>query len=693
MPGLPGTRGLYDEEVLGLRRFLGVLLAFCMQPVAQTLSPPAGIRQSRLGTVSILPGGRIIAPFGEQHVTGAHPIALALSPSGKVLVTINRGASRPSLTVMQREKTWEVRQLPGADLPGVTGGLAFSGEHSVFVSEGNTGRVSLIDLDTEERRRSLDPGPESITGDLVLDASRSILYVADLVHSRIAVMDIRSRQAVASIELEGVPMALALSPDHRRLYVSVAQNLLRHGGTAAVCAVDVTEPRSPRMEATIPQHDAPAGILAAADRVFISDAAHDSITVIDSRTTQIVKQIAIRIPGLEALRGILPQGMALDEASGWLLVAESGINAIGIIDTRSWKVLGHIPAGWSPTRISVRGGMAYVANEKGPGGGPNTRGSPPVVGSVSMFAVPQFNELPVQSRFVLDAAGLVPRPGAPQPLPHAIRHVVLIVNEGRTFDEILGDVPRAGNGSVMAAPQLARFGRDGYAGGQRQRLSLHHVNVTPNYHAIAQQWTFSDNFYAATDRLSDWSNLARHGVSFYQFAEPPGRKMSDTERARRAIAEIDAKYAKGGVEMAGLIVIRLANERMAEPDPESGFPYAESYVADNDFALGRLVEYFSGSRWWDRMALLVTEASAGGVDHIDAHRTPLLCAGPWARKNSVSHTNTGFAGLRKTIYGLLGAPAASLSDAAAADLSECFAKTPDTAGYRAIAPDPRLYRP
>src|SRR5690349_15167907 len=112
-----------------------------------------------------------------------------------------------------------------------------------------------------------------------------------------------------------------------------------------------------------------------------------------------------------------------------------------------------------------------------------------------MFLLPAPAALPAQSRFVLEAAGFVPRPAAPPPLPQNIRHVVLIVKEGRSFDEVLGDLPE----SPAGAPPLARFGRDGYVDGQRQRLSLHHLNVTPNHHAIAQRWTFSDNFYADAD--------------------------------------------------------------------------------------------------------------------------------------------------------------------------------------------------
>jgi hypothetical protein len=117
-------------------------------------------------------------------------------------------------------------------------------------------------------------------------------------------------------------------------------------------------------------------------------------------------------------------------------------------------------------------------------------------------------------------------------------------------------------------------------------------------------------------------------------------------------------------------------------------------VADNDLALGRILEYLSGTKWWKEMAVFVTEDDPqGGVDHVDAHRTVLLGAGPWFKRNYVSHTNTSFPGLLKTIFRLLGLPPLNLFDASAADLSDCFAKTPDLTGYRAKEVDKRLFDP
>jgi hypothetical protein len=110
--------------------------------------------------------------------------------------------------------------------------------------------------------------------------------------------------------------------------------------------------------------------------------------------------------------------------------------------------------------------------------------------------------------------------------------------------------------------------------------------------------------------------------------------------------------------------------------------------------LGRLLEYLSGTPWWRDMAVFVTEDdAAGGVDHIDAHRTLLLCAGPWAKPGYISHRNVSFPGLLKTILRLLRVPPLNLFDAAASDLSDCFAAKPSDGRFRTIAPDKRIYDP
>jgi hypothetical protein len=115
-------------------------------------------------------------------------------------------------------------------------------------------------------------------------------------------------------------------------------------------------------------------------------------------------------------------------------------------------------------------------------------------------------------------------------------------------------------------------------------------------------------------------------------------------------------------------------------------------MEDNDLALGRIVAYLSHSPWWKDMAVFVTEDDAqGGLDHVDAHRTVFLAAGPYIKKNYVTHTNSSFPGLLKTIFWLLRIPPLNLMDASAASLADAFTSEPDLAPYEAQIPDLRIF--
>src|SRR5262249_52229875 len=218
----------------------------------------------------------------------------------------------------------------------------------------------------------------------------------------------------------------------------------------------------------------PSGVVAGGGRVYVSNAHNDSVTVINEQSNQVEREIPIRIPGLEKLRGVLPIGLALHASSGWLLVAEAGINAIGVIDTVSGRVLGHMPVGWFPSRVAVAEDTVYVTNARGIGSGPNQVASPFEAqsflgtfrrGSVSIFPLPGAEDLDRHTRVVMDANGFMRRPEPDSSLPRAIKYVVLIVKENRTFDEVLGDITKTPGGPVVASPALARFGRDGHIDG------------------------------------------------------------------------------------------------------------------------------------------------------------------------------------------------------------------------------------
>jgi YVTN family beta-propeller protein len=836
--------------------------------MAADYRPPAGNRPAmrRPGAVSVLPGGRAIAPLGRQVQTGPGPFGLAMNPQGNYIVTANGGPRRYSITVV--EQTKQGLRVKSLDADGgdagddddawrsVFQGLAFHNDRELFASEGNTGRVRLVDVRNGRTRAVIDlnsgAARDSYSGDIAHDRERNILYVLDQANFRVVVLDADGRRQISEVKVGRLPFAAALSPDGRRLWVAnigmfeykpipgadpkragetglefpafgfpskEAEDGARRrtaGGAEvdvpglgganvaeanSVAVVNVENPQQPEVERFIRTGrpfgagaqggSSPSGVTVAAGRVWVSNGHNDSITVINAATLQVEREIGLRIPGLETLRGILPVGSHYDESTGWLLVAEAGINAIGVIDAKTFTVIGHIPAAWFPTRVRVRNGVVYVASAKGHGTGPNAGRFGPERhsfqgeirrGSLSIFPLPAPDELPVLTRRVFEANGFLQQPG-PAPLPEGIEHVVVIVKENRTFDEVFGDIQEAANGKVAGLIPLARFGMRGMAAQRgdalKQRLSLRDLPITPNHHEMARRFAFSDNFYADSEVSVDghhwivgsypnawtestlmaatggqkdfrlptaapgrllfaesnssvhpeelleagalWHHLERHQISFRNFGEgfelagteegegtkPTGTRVltnvpmpdplyrntsrnypgyntniPDQYRATQFISEIKQLYETPGRPLPRFLFIHLPNDHLDKPRPEDGYPYEASFMADNDYALGRIVEYLSHTKWWPKMAIFVTEDDAqGGVDHIDSHRTMLLVVSPYAKQNYVSHVNSSFPGILKTAFRLLGLPPLNLFDAAAADLADCFTDQPDLTPY------------
>lgn len=700
-------------------------------------------------------------------------------------------------------------------------------------------------------RLNADGFKDSFSGDLAYDTERGLLYVVDQANFRLVILDTKKKRTVASLRVGYMPFAVALSPDGKRAYVThvgmfeykplpgadpknpirtglpfpaygfpsaEARNGVRRMSASgemidvpplgdpnavesnSVAFVNVENPAAPKIEDYIRTGlpfgekslggSSPCGVLATGDRVYVSNAHNDTITEIEASTRKVLREIQIRIPGLESVRGVMPIGMAYHASSGWLLVAESGINAVGVIDTKKGEVIGHLPAAWFPSRVTIDRDNVYVANAKGHGTGPNAAREGHTTrtfqgdmrrGTLTIFPVPDRSELARHTQKVYANNGFLPSKAKLGTLPEEIQHVVIIVKENRTYDEVLGDIASASNGQANGVWDLARFGAaagvvEGRTRGTelKSRLSLRGVNITPNHHEIARRWAFSDNFYADSEMSVDghhwlvgsypnpwvettimaggknkdfrmpttapgrlrnigsnssvhpddqleagtlWHHLERHNIPFRNYGEGfelasvdegPGLKptgarffinvpmpdplfrntardypqyntnIPDQYRATQFIADVDKLFVKGGQAFPRLVFIHLPNDHMARPRPDDGYPHQASYVADNDYALGRILEYLSRSPWWKNMAVFITEDDAqGGVDHIDSHRTVMMVASPYAKRNYVSHVNSSFPGMLKTVFRLLGIPALNLFDASAADLADCFTSQPD----------------
>jgi hypothetical protein len=169
--------------------------------------------------------------------------------------------------------------------------------------------------------------------------------------------------------------------------------------------------------------------------------------------------------------------------------------------------------------------------------------------------------------------------------------------------------------------------------------------------------------------------------------------VSDQYRASQLLLDVK-RWEAGESPMPRYLNIALPNDHGGGLRPDGGYPYAASYMADNDLALGRIVEALSRTKYWKNMSIFVTEDDAqSGVDHIDAHRTILLAISPWVRKGAVSHRHGSIPSILNTALRLLGVPALNQYDLTTADLLDVFTTKPDFTPYKALSVDARIFDP
>ena len=230
-----------------------------------------------------------------------------------------------------------------------------------------------------------------------------------------------------------------------------------------------------------------------------------------------------------------------------------------------------------------------------------------------------------------------------------------------------------------------------------------------------------------------WEAMVRKGVSFYNFGEAnetahvreewndtatgaahavmvPMQKalytrtsrdyagyntnVPDQLRADQFEREFTRKWLKGKEKMPSLVTVQLPNDHTASPRPAYGYPYTHSYVADNDLALGRMLHFLSRTPYWKNMLVIVTEDDPqGGVDHVDAHRSILMLAGPHVKRGYTSHTHANFGSILRLIYNILGVPYVNQYDVTATHLSDFFTDKPDYRPYTLLFPDKRVFDP
>ena len=170
--------------------------------------------------------------------------------------------------------------------------------------------------------------------------------------------------------------------------------------------------------------------------------------------------------------------------------------------------------------------------------------------------------------------------------------------------------------------------------------------------------------------------------------------IPDQYRAHWFMKDVEQRFLKGKQPFPAFVNIAICNDHGSGAKPDKGYPYLASWMADNDLALGRIVEFLTHTPYWKNMAIFVTQDDAGGEpDHVDAQRSVLLVISPWAKHAHVSHRHTTIVSMHRTLYEIFGLPPLNMFDALANNFADCFTTKPDFRPYKCEPVDPRIFDP
>ncbi|MBC7806706.1 MAG: beta-propeller fold lactonase family protein [Akkermansiaceae bacterium] len=726
-----------------------------------------------------LHNGWQITPAGTRHEElGDLLLGGVLSPDGRWLAFVNAGGAAHNVHIADATTGAVVASVP-VERAQSSGGMVFARDgKTLYVSGGNAGRIYVLGVNAngtltikkplvlEGMRNVLQPKPadpgtdagrdpmrqdnpaqDAYLGGLALSPNGETLYVTNLAGNSVFALNTRDGVVTGERVLlpNDRPGAIAVSPDGKTLYVAL-------WGKGAVVHLDA-ETMQRRTTLAVGAHPNTVLLNKNGSRLFVACGNDDSVYTFDTASGRMGEKVSMRLTP-RSPAGATPSALALSPDEKTLYVANSDNNAIAVVNVavpdRS-RVEGFIPTTFYPTMVAASrdGKRLFVGSAKGYAAGPNgqapdgkidpvaPKGYPYIVqllkGVLSTVPVPTAAQLTGYTKQVyanspykdalLDTPAAAPQPGSNAipsgaGAPSPIKHVLYIIKENRTYDQVFGDMKDAGGKAIgNGDPNLCLFGED----------------VTPNHHALAREFVLLDNLYADGEVSVDghhWSNGAyvpdsmqrtwpaqygskgaapiRHGDFGDPLAETPGGRIWDLcaranlsyrtyyyhvdknrsdewSKARKAgvrdydLADIYIKdlaaWEKSG-EMPRFAVMALSEDHTKGTRPGTFTPKA--CVASNDVGLGKIVEACSKSRFWKEMAIFVIEDDAqNGPDHVDAHRTVALAISPYTRRGSVDSTFYSTCSLLRTMELILGLPPMSQFDAAATPLYASFTATPD----------------
>ncbi|MFE7857477.1 phosphoesterase [Streptomyces sp. NPDC057403] len=627
-----------------------------------------------------------------------------------------------------------------------------------------------------------DGAKHALVAAAVFSADGSTVYAAVNGQNRVVALDAATGTVQHSWAVGNAPRGLALADG--KLYVSNEGGRPAKDGdttinsygtdvpanpdtgattTGTVSVIDTTDPSAAVGSIDVGLH--PTAVHAVKGAVFVTNTADNNVSVIDTRKDKVVQTIATQ-PWPEAKVGYEPNAVALTD-DGRLLVTLGRANAVAVYRYKSAQepasYVGLLPTDYFPSEITTVGDDVVVSNTRGiDARRPTTaagHGTHDTTSSITRFTLPDDHVVRAQTAKVFRQNGWTPGsvvtsngkshvPALPVPLrlgdPSTIKHVFLLVKENRTYDQVYGDLPQGDGDS-----SLTTFGE----------------NVTPNQHAMADQFGLYDNFYdvgtnsaeghnwlmqsdnpeytessageyqrsydTENDALGHqrsgfiWSGAQAAGRSVKDFGEfqsleskPAGATWQnlycDSKNMEATGAQTQYPIQTGsaipslnkvsvqGFPMFDLDVPDIYKEQIWKQDFEKNGPAnlnmfwfsndhtggpanAAAEVADNDLAVGRMVDEISHSRYWKDSAIFIVEDdSQNGLDHVDGHRAPVQIISPWAQRDTVDSHYYSQITMIRTIEQILGIHPMNQKDSAATPMYGAFTLKPDDTPFTAV---------
>lgn len=539
--------------------------------------------------------------------------------------------------------------------------------NTLYISLWGDKKVLVYDVRSEKIANAIPVGDHP--NELLLTKNGGLLYVANSQDNSISVIDTKTNAVVETLVAALYPEApsgstsngIALSEDEKILYVANADN-------NCIAVFDVRERSKSKSKGYIPVGWYPTNIKVVADKIYVTN------------------------------------GKGLSSYAN-----PNGPNPVN----KKQVVLSHLGDSTKPASVEYIGslfkGTLSIINK-------------PSDAQLAIFTKAVYQNIPYSKSKELNAEG---QEGNPVPMKvgsaSPIKYVFYIIKENRTYDQVLSDV-KGGNGDTS----LLLFGEQ----------------VTPNQHKIVKDFVLLDNFYVDAEVSADghnwsmgayandyveknwpasygnkggthgtsgtlkignnkdgfiWDLCAKNNVSYRSYGEfvaddfgtkprleslkghaaafaPYGLKTMDTIRFHQWKTDFDALVVANNVPRFS--TIRLGNDHTEGMRADRPTPYA--HVADNDLAVGMLVDHLSKSPVWKESVVFILEDDAqNGPDHVDAHRSTAYVVGPYVKRKFVDHTMYTTSGMLRTMELILGLPPMTQFDAAATPMWRCFTNKPD----------------